>query len=672
MHEIDFKVHFAERYFDKNCCQYDINFVDLLLYNDNGQVILYIESKDHLTPNTEPWRQALAQIILTNKRQKAILNQVALIYKDPDDNDILELIDCSQNAVMFNNDINWKAERPSLPTKDAVDRINDRLTGNITQYKNNEIKELYNLLKKGSSTVIQITEKNFTVVYHQWKNEIHFSESIQDDQDLINLFLVDILNGTKYSQELANQDTFFYDTKQGLIHEGTNLNRYTINYTDGQPDGIIYKGKQQSIYYSLDSVDNYIAFWKKYKRPPEKHEFLKILEHSASLYSDKYRRDTGGEYTPSCFVEKQVEILSQFYDMNDYIVCDPCAGVGNLENQFGKDYKQYCYLSTLEQMDVDTCKIKGFENAIRFDYLADKTQPKWKYKGTELDINEICRRENRQLMIIMNPPYQNKKGFKYDLAIEFFIKCLELHPAVIIYYCKTEFFLRDTVSVYINSGYKIRSHIFSNARDTFMLSEWSISQVVFDRTEGETIQKNLIKADRYEFNNKENCLNYVKSYTYDNLRPDLIKEIEKVCKQMATGIILGQWTNQNYCMVLSNRKDHLNKSITTKNLMYCLLKKGICFNTHPKYFETHNYVYRGEIKDIPAELFSDAIMFSLFYIGCDFTNKGQKNYIMPFSAAELGCEKNQLNVLFPQDSPSDLFQPAKKQSSSPVEVKKLA
>ena len=49
-------------------------------------------------------------------------------------------------------------------------------------------------------------------------------------------------------------------------------------------------------------------------------------------------------------------------------------------------------------------------------------------------------------------------------------------------------------------------------------------------------------------------------------------------------------------------------------------------------------------------------MFSQFYIGNNFSNKeGQKNYIMPFTAEELGCAKNDLNVLFPQDEQPDLF-----------------
>ncbi|MBO7370510.1 MAG: hypothetical protein J6U11_05640, partial [Campylobacter sp.] len=86
----------------------------------------------------------------------------------------MEFIDCSDNSVMYNNDINWKSEKPSNPTKDAIDRINDRINDKIIKYKNDEIREFYRLLKIGEDTEIQITEKNFNVVYNEWKNEIKF------------------------------------------------------------------------------------------------------------------------------------------------------------------------------------------------------------------------------------------------------------------------------------------------------------------------------------------------------------------------------------------------------------------------------------------------------------------------------------------------------------------
>ena len=60
-------------------------------------------------------------------------------------------------------------------------------------------------------------------------------------------------------------------------------------------------------------------------------------------------------------------------------ICDKC----------GKEFKQNCYLSTLEENDVEICKIKGFENTIQYDYLTNSEQPKWKYQGEEKSINEI-------------------------------------------------------------------------------------------------------------------------------------------------------------------------------------------------------------------------------------------------------------------------------------------
>lgn len=661
--EMNFKKDFCLKYFGKANWQLDVlKEVDVLLQDKKGRNIIYIESKDYIT-NEAAFRKAIAQVILTNKKQEAILPRVALIYRDAHENDVLELIDCSDNSVMFNNDINWAKEKASNPTRDAIDRINDRLKGRIITYRNDEIHDVYTLLMKGQDVAINITEKNVNVVYEAWRNEVKFDADVKNEQDFINLFLVDILNGTEYKipvyEWVSENDLFGKKVKEKKVQigeeavkfEGTTLSKYKIINT---PEilGILYRGFQISPFYAIADREGYEAFWRRYQRPPEVNEFFKIIEHSARLYSDKYRRDTGGEYTPSCFVVKQNEILAQHYNLDEYLICDPCAGVGNLENQFGKDFKQYCYLSTLEQMDVDTCKIKGFENAIQYDYLKDDKQPLWKYKGQELDIREICKREGRKLMIVMNPPYQRIAGFKNDLAIEFFLKVCKLEPDVIVYYCKTEFFLRpNTVCNYVNSGYKIVSHIFSNAKETFQLSEWALSQVVFDKNNGESLTGKYITVDRFELNKKTQLLEYVHTYTYDNVRPSLLDDVEESIKGGATGLILGQWTNQNYCLVLSNRQTS-KRFITTDNLKYALLLKGINFNTHGKYFETSNLTYRGTCAEISRELFNDAIMFSQFYKGILFSNKGQRNYIMPFTAEELGCAKNDLNVLF---SEHDLF-----------------
>lgn len=659
--EKKYQKQFCDRYFGKTTWDQEVNRVDVVLKGKRGQNLLYIEFK-YLLNGQQAHRKALAQIIITNKKQRHILDHVALAYLSENGDDVLELIDCSENAVMFNNDINWEAETASEPSQDAIDRINDRIRGKITPFIGKDIHELYNTLRNGDGTSIEITERNFNVVYNQWKNTIQFLRPERDESELINLFLTDMLNGTKYEYEtmadISEPSLFGPMTVDNpgnaiampLLREGTNLGKYELERCCGKIR-IVW---DNYIIHAIQNAEGYETFWRKYKRPPEKLEYLKILEHSAELYTESYRRDTGGEYTPTCFVELQNQLLAEHYNLNDFIVCDPCAGVGNLENQFGKEYKDYCYLSTLEQMDVDICRIKGFDNAICYDYLRDDRQPKWKYRGRMLDINEIARLEGRRLMVIMNPPYTRQKGHKDDLAIEFFDKVLSLKPDVIVYYCKTEFFLRPTVSHYVNANYRIVAHAFSNARETFKLSEWSVSLVVFDREHGEAFDGQTVTADRYEKDRKTGKLQFVKTYTYDNRRPALIKEIEDRIKNNMTGMVLGQWTNQNYCLVISNKTDS-NRLVTDGNLKYALLLKGINFNTHGKYFETSNLTYRGSVDDILPELFGDAMMFSLFYKGNLFTNKGQKNYLMPFTAEELGCGVNDLNVLFPDDVNGNLF-----------------
>ncbi len=646
MSETNYKSKFCEKYFDKNAWDLDVlNQVDILLKDALGKYLLYIESKYQILNETEH-QKALAQIILTNKKQKQILSYVALIFQDENDNDILELIDCSDDSVMFNNDFNWQAERPSSPGKDAIYRIYDRIQNKITRFENKEIKEFYLHFKKGQ-TQIQITEKNFNLVYNQWKNELKFVEEVKNEQDSINLFLMDMLNGTMYTEETG--ENFLQNTQKmsfHLIREGTNLSSYKLRRFENEIE-FKYSGKYKSNVYTFESKEKYDFFWKKYKRPPHKEQFKMILEKSATLYSDKYRKDTGGEYTPTCFVEKQSEILNAHYHLNEFIVFDPCAGVGNLENQFGKEYKDSCYLSTLEQMDVDICKIKGFENVKRFDYLKNDDEPKFKYAGNYFNILEICKKTNKKLMVIMNPPYQNKKGMKNNTAIEFFNKVLKLEPEVIVFYYMTESFLRDEIEHYIRSGYKIVSHIFSNAQDTFQLSQWSISQIVFDKNKGEKINKKAIPAERYEYDPQSAKFNFFRKYTYNYSRPNLIQSIQHKIKENEMGMRLGNYSYLSSTINLTNKTEQKSHLITTQNLKWCLLSKGINFNTHHKYFERNQHVYRGEVEDITDELFNDSIAFSLFFKNCAFTNKGKENYIMPFTAQQLGCAKNDLNILFP-------------------------
>lgn len=186
----------------------------------------------------------------------------------------------------------------------------------------------------------------------------------------------------------------------------------------------------------------------------------------------------------------------------------------------------------------------------------------------------------------------------------------------------TESFLRDELQYYINSKLKMYSHIFSTAK-TFNLSDWSISQIIFSKHLGDTINDKSFTAKRYE---KDKIgFNYVKSYTYDLERPSLVKEIDTAIKQNQKGMILGNYSYLSSTINLTNKPSKNQTPITTENLQYCLLSKGLNFNTHHQYFERNDYVLKGKISEIPQELFNDSIAFSLFFKNCAFTNKAVTN-----------------------------------------------
>jgi hypothetical protein len=645
--------------------------VDMCLLDKNNNPLLYIETKEQgkiLNNNLDlqgefqdkELRSALAQIILTNRQQEnvyGIINKVAVAYVDVEGNYILHYATWDDDSVMFNNDINWKGETPSEPTIDAVNRINDRLKGKIATYKNEEIKEFINKLLNGENTQIEITTKNMVSVFSNWKQQVEFYEDIKNEQEFIYLFLTDLAKGEKYSKIVKSR---VGDIEISLIKQNTDLAKYELSPDTENTKEIRYSnnikglGKRTEIFTFKDK-NKYKSFWKTYKRPPSVESFEAILEHRAKLYTDKYRRTTGAEYTPYCFVKKQNELLEKYYGENwqdEYIVYDPCCGVGNLENEFPKDFRRnFCFMSTLEQGDVDTCRIKYFDNAIKFDYSADNSEPVFLFKGCLTTIDKIAKQSGRKLMVIMNPPYQRVKGKKNNLAIEFFNKVCKLQPETIVFYYNTNSFWNDEIDNYIKAKYNVVSHIMSSKKNTFLLTDGPISQIIFDKNKGEKIDKMNLPFDRYEYNNKLDTFDYIKTYTYRQ-ETNLLDDINKKIKDNSSSFSLGQYVYLSNCINLTNKstKNELKK-ITIDNLKYCLLSKGINFNTHCKYFEINDYVYKGKVEDIPEELFNDSIMFALYYKGNGFSNRKKnnfqcKNYIMPYTAEELGCNANDLNVLY--------------------------
>ncbi len=678
---------FINKYCISNLCVIEENKVDVIFQNKQKESVCYVEFKDKLV-NDDKIKEALAQIVITNYKQKNRINKLAIAYnykEGKDKVDVLKYFDIS-TLDLYSLDIDYENEKPSKPSFDAREKIFSNIQGSIITYYNNEIKEFYTKLVSSQEVKIDITFKNVQDVFSEWRENIRFTREdteIIDSQELVNLFLTDALNNENYLiKQDENQDKnapkgvlFAVDEDSGLIKNSMNLGKYKLQ-NEEDPFSILYDNFNH--YFFADSV-RYKAFWNKYKRPPSEDEFKKILERSGMIYTKKYRKKTGAFYTPPCFVEKQNELLSKFYGENwqdEYIVFDPCCGVGNLENDFTSEFKEkYCFMSTLEKLDVDIVRMKGFKNIKQFNYLQldkmrsgeiDKEQPKFKISTSseELNVADIAKKMNRKLMIIMNPPYRNEAGHSENLAIEFYDKVCKLRPDTIVFYYETESFFCDEIEHYIKSKMNIVSHIMSTA-ETFELSDWPISQVIFDKdkAKGERINKDEIKIDRYELDRipkqdgkigtealtgkaKDDRLHLIKTYTYYPTKPNLIDEIEKkIVEHSTTGGGIGSWCYLQNVLNIGNGGKNRNNKITTNNLEYCLVSKGLSFDTDAKYFEYNDFCYKGTFEDLSEELKNDAIMMSLYYIGNFFSNKTKVNYLQPFKYEELGCGYNELNNL---------------------------
>ena len=76
--EVNFKKNFCERYFNRQTWSLDVlNQVDVLLCNRRGEPLLYIETKFRRT-NEVQRRAAIAQAVLTNKKQEQVFSLILL------------------------------------------------------------------------------------------------------------------------------------------------------------------------------------------------------------------------------------------------------------------------------------------------------------------------------------------------------------------------------------------------------------------------------------------------------------------------------------------------------------------------------------------------------------------------------------------------------------------
>lgn len=326
--------------------------------------------------------------------------------------------------VFTQNDFNWNVTPSDHQSKEF-----QQLLGLLSSLMKKQLvlfhyvtdeKELHQFIKQnfhmGQDGVkqIQVTINNFTHIYRKWCAEV--KPTINGDWDKLkeagiidaDFYLADLLsaNNTTLKEKLfvlLKSDHYVLDRRVN----DTGLENYT-----------------QAVF--LDNQKAHTQFWNRYKRPPRREYWDKMVERRDLLVPQDVRERKGSFFTPPQWVELSQEYLARELGENwqeEYYIWDCCAGTGNL--LAGLTNKYNIYASTLDKADVEVMhtRIATMNKALRgehggsnlldshvfqFDFLNDPfnlDKPE-KSKLPESLIEILKDEEKRKkLVIYINPPY---------------------------------------------------------------------------------------------------------------------------------------------------------------------------------------------------------------------------------------------------------------------------
>lgn len=272
---------------------------------------------------------------------------------------------------------------------------------------------------------IQVTINNFTHIYRKWCAEV--KPSINGDWDKLkeagiidaDFYLADLLsaNNTTLKEKLfvlLKSDHYVLDRRVN----DAGLENYT-----------------QAIF--LDNQKAHTQFWNRYKRPPRRTYWDKMVERRDLLVPQDVRERKGSFFTPPQWVELSQEYLARELGENwqeEYYIWDCCAGTGNL--LAGLTNKYNIYASTLDKADVEVMhtRIATMNKALRgehggsnlldshvfqFDFLNDPFNlDKPEESKLPQSLIEILKDEEKRkkLVIYINPPYAEAASTKQKVG----------------------------------------------------------------------------------------------------------------------------------------------------------------------------------------------------------------------------------------------------------------
>lgn len=249
---------------------------------------------------------------------------------------------------------NWNLS-PSSPDEKLVhDLERDHTLQNLHTYEFNNDQELslfaerltemmqHQLSIDGLQVKKQITEQNFEQVYKYWDRI--FGKAVRNGYKPSRYFVSDIQEGNTYI----------------VPSDGNVLFRVDNTYISKK---ILIKDYQE--------------FWNIFDKVSSIDTIRGILAKIDRLTDDTLRRFQGEFFTPIPFATKALDYIAEtigkeWWKSGEYRLWDMAAGTGNLEYNLPAAAWKYCYLSTLEEADVEHLhRLFPDANVFQYNYLND-------------------------------------------------------------------------------------------------------------------------------------------------------------------------------------------------------------------------------------------------------------------------------------------------------------
>ncbi len=680
------------------------------LENDDKRSILWAEAKRGTSHDIY---ESFVQLILTIGKDRTFEKDLPPKYIGAFDAEKFAFIEYHKiQEVFYQNDFNWNVTPSDHSTKEFNQLYNlckELLTENTILFKyETQISEMKEFIKQNFKTDSETTEKisvtknNFTYVFQRWSEEVKPTISI--DWEKVNkvgiisadFFLADLLSSENESLK-ENLYVVLKKTKYELAKKVDEMGLISTSTVD-------FNDKQKA----------YKLFWSIYERPPKEEYWDYIIGRRDLLVPQDIRELRGSYFTPSIWVEKSQQYLTDVLGENwqdEYYIWDCCAGTGNLLN--GLTNYRNVWASTLDNADVDVMKDRiesgwnMFENHIfQFDFLNDE------FSKCPEELQEILNDEEKRkkLVIYINPPYAeagSRVGGKSGVSNE-----TKIHGLLDFgKFAKRELFAQFLARIYLKlngcyigefSKLKIlQSSYFEEYRNIFKAKLEKVflaPSYTFDNVTGHfpigfkiwntSIKEKFTKIVADVFDAEGNALLPKTLFSYNDekfindwLRPTWYLNSEIMGYLACNG---NDYSNQKYVAIVAKKSNETStyfKPINKENFLMSYIYLA-CRHFAPANWlnDRDQFLYPNENWEKDKDFQFNCLIFSSFHNQNAFTSEDGVNYFIPFTESQVGCKKafksnfmsNFINGQIEFKTQEDLFNESETKTSEKIFLSKEA